>query len=89
MKTILLASALTLLATTATSAQCTYRMNDVGRPHGFVSGPCNGASKNLAGAYPSRQQPATNPGRHLGQRYVVPSTPGHAARGERAERPKR
>jgi hypothetical protein len=36
------------------NAQCTYRMNDVGRPHGYISGPCNGAALNYAGAYPSR-----------------------------------
>jgi hypothetical protein len=35
-------------------AQCLYRMNDVGRPHGYLTGPCNGAASNLAGAYPSR-----------------------------------
>jgi hypothetical protein len=35
-------------------AQCVYRMNDVGRPHGYLTGPCNGAAQNLAGAYPSR-----------------------------------
>jgi hypothetical protein len=42
------------------NAQCTYRMNDVGRPHGYLSGPCNGAAQNYSGAYPSRhttQQP--------------------------------
>jgi hypothetical protein len=25
-------------------AQCLYRMNDVGRPHGYLAGPCNGAA---------------------------------------------
>ena len=40
------------------SAQCTYRMNDVGRPHGYLSGPCHGAVLGLAGAYPSH---AVNP----------------------------
>jgi YD repeat-containing protein len=29
-------------------------MNDVGRPHGYLSGPCNGAAQNYAGAYRSR-----------------------------------
>ena len=44
------------------NAQCTYRMNDVGRPHGYLSGPCNGSALNLAGAYPSRSNstPQTN-----------------------------
>ena len=40
------------------NAQCTYRMIDVGRPHGYLSGPCNGAALGLAGAYPSH---AVNP----------------------------
>jgi YD repeat-containing protein len=38
------------------SAQCNYRMNDIGRPHGYLSGPCNGAAQNYSGAYPSRQR---------------------------------
>jgi hypothetical protein len=38
----------------AANAQCIYRMNDVGRPHGYLSGPCNGATQNYSGAYPSR-----------------------------------
>ncbi len=38
----------------AANAQCTYRMIDVGRPHGYLSGPCNGAAQNYSGAYPSR-----------------------------------
>jgi hypothetical protein len=33
------------------SAQCTYRMIDVGRPMGYLSGPCNGAALGYAGAY--------------------------------------
>jgi hypothetical protein len=37
------------------SAQCNYRMNDVGRPHGYLSGPCNGAAQGYSGAYPSRR----------------------------------
>ena len=40
----------------AANAQCNYRMGDVGRFHGYLGGPCNGAAKNYAGAYPSRQQ---------------------------------
>jgi YD repeat-containing protein len=36
-------------------AQCSYRMNDVGRPHGYLSGPCNGAAQGYSGAYPSRR----------------------------------
>jgi hypothetical protein len=33
------------------SAQCTYRLIDVGRPMGYLSGPCNGAASGYAGAY--------------------------------------
>ena len=43
-----------LMAPQSASAQCTYRMNDVGRPHGDLSGPCNGSALGYAGAYPSR-----------------------------------
>src|SRR5215472_4618641 len=43
-----------LLAPQSASAQCSYRMNDVGRPHGYLSGPCNGAAQGYSGAYPSR-----------------------------------
>jgi hypothetical protein len=38
------------------SAQCTYRMNDKGRSHGYLSGPCNGAAVGYAGAYPGHLQ---------------------------------
>ena len=40
------------------SAQCTYRMIDVGRPHGYLSGPCNGAASGYAGAYPAHPNSA-------------------------------
>jgi hypothetical protein len=33
------------------SAQCRYIMNDVGRFHGYLSGPCNGAAVGYAGAH--------------------------------------
>jgi hypothetical protein len=51
-----------LLACTVGSAnaQCIYRMNDVGRPHGYLSGPCNGAAQNYAGAYPYKQHNPPN-----------------------------
>jgi hypothetical protein len=29
-------------------------MIDVGRPHGYLSGPCNGNTLGYAGAYPNR-----------------------------------
>jgi hypothetical protein len=51
-----------LIAMPATAqAQCNYRMNDVGRPHGYLSGPCNGAAQGYSGAYPSRAA-STNAG---------------------------
>ena len=51
-----LAAAIFVAAMTpqSASAQCNYRMNDVGRPHGYLSGPCNGAAQNYAGAYRRR-----------------------------------
>ena len=50
---IVIAICVVITAPQSASAQCTYRMNDVGRPHGYLSGPCNGAASNLAGAYPT------------------------------------
>jgi hypothetical protein len=52
-----LAAAICVAVTTpqSASAQCTYRMNDVGRPHGYLSGPCNGSAQGYSGAYPSRR----------------------------------
>ena len=45
-----------IIAMPATAqAQCSYRMNDVGRSHGYLSGPCNGAAQGYSGAYPSRR----------------------------------
>jgi hypothetical protein len=43
-----------VMTTHSASAQCTYRMNDVGRSHGYLSGPCNGSAQNYNGAYRSR-----------------------------------
>jgi YD repeat-containing protein len=43
-----------LFSSALAQAQCSYRMNDVGRSHGYLSGPCNGATQNYAGAYRSR-----------------------------------
>src|SRR5215813_10988391 len=40
------------------SAQCTYRMIDVGRPMGYLSGPCNGGASGYAGAYPAHPNSA-------------------------------
>src|SRR5262249_60140158 len=57
------------------SAQCTYRMNDVGRFHGYLSGPCNGAASGLAGAYPA------HPNAAVGANPTVraPQVNGHAS----------
>jgi len=55
-KSLLGAAVALLIAMPATAqAQCNYRMNDIGRPHGYLSGPCNGAAQSYSGAYPSRQ----------------------------------
>jgi hypothetical protein len=43
-----------VMSTSIANAQCTYRMNDKGRFHGYLGGPCNGAAQNYSGAYPSR-----------------------------------
>jgi hypothetical protein len=40
-----------IMAPQAASAQCSYRMIDVGRPMGYLGGPCNGAAVGYAGAY--------------------------------------
>jgi hypothetical protein len=56
MKTLLVIAGILACAVVPANAQCTYRMNDVGRFHGYLSGPCNGAAQNYAGAYPSRQR---------------------------------
>ncbi|HYY13935.1 MAG TPA: hypothetical protein VE758_05835, partial [Chthoniobacterales bacterium] len=54
-KALLHAAVVLVIAMPATArAQCSYRMNDVGRPHAYLSGPCNGAAQGYSGAYPSR-----------------------------------
>jgi len=55
-----------MMAPQSASAQCTYRMNDVGRPHGYLSGPCNGAAVGYAGAYPSRATAQVKGNGHAG-----------------------
>jgi len=47
-----------LFSSALAQAQCTYRMNDVGRFHGYLSGPCNGSALGMAGAYPSHSNSA-------------------------------
>ena len=51
-------------------------MNDVGRPHGYLSGPCNGAAQNYAGAYRSRERTAA------GVRWSDQQYPGERLPGE-------
>jgi hypothetical protein len=64
-KALLGAAVALVIAMPATAqAQCNYRMNDIGRPHGYLSGPCNGAAQGYSGAYPSR-----GPGSYTGQAY--------------------
>jgi hypothetical protein len=56
---ILAAFALVIAMPATAQAQCTYRMNDKGRPHGYLSGPCNGAAVGYAGAYPHHPNAGT------------------------------
>jgi YD repeat-containing protein len=56
--TLVTAICVVIMAPRSASAQCTYRMNDVGRTHGYLSGPCNGAAQSYSGAYPSRASPS-------------------------------
>src|SRR5262249_59989414 len=63
------------------SAQCRYIMNDVGRFHGYLSGPCNGAALGYGGAYP--YHPNAPPGVHptLNAPKGVSQVNGHAGGG--------
>jgi hypothetical protein len=54
MKSLILTACILACTVGAANAQCTYRMNDKGRSHGYIGGPCNGAALNYTGAYPSR-----------------------------------
>jgi hypothetical protein len=59
------------------SAQCSYALNDVGRFHGYVSGPCNGAASAYNGAYP--YHPNARAGAHptVVAPKVITQTNGH------------
>ena len=59
------------------SAQCSYAMNDVGRFHGHLSGPCNGAAVGYNGAYP--YHPNARAGAHptVSAPKVITQTNGH------------
>jgi hypothetical protein len=61
MRSVMFALAITagaFLIAQPANAQCTYRMNNYGRFHGYLSGPCNGSALNLAGTYPARSNSA-------------------------------
>ena len=79
-KAILLAAA-TICAAVVTAgpanAQCSYALNDVGRFHGYLSGPCNGAALGYNGAYP--YHPNARAGAHptVVAPKVITQTNGH------------
>jgi len=50
---ILAAFAVVIALPATVQAQCSYRMYDVGRPHGYLSGPCNGAAQGYSGVLPA------------------------------------
>jgi hypothetical protein len=54
-----------LFSSALAQAQCTYRMNDKGRSHGYLSGPCNGAAVGYAGAYPGHLNSAAPATTHV------------------------
>ena len=60
------------------SAQCTYTMNDVGRFHGYLSGPCNGAALGYAGAYRSHYNTAAGANPTANTPKPAPQVNGHA-----------
>jgi hypothetical protein len=59
MKSLILTACILACTVGSANAQCTYRMNDKGRSHGYLSGPCNGSALGLAGAYPTHSNSAT------------------------------
>ena len=50
---LVMAVCVVVMAPQSASAQCTYRLIDVGRPMGYLGGPCNGHALGYAGAYPA------------------------------------
>jgi hypothetical protein len=60
------------------SAQCTYTMNDVGRFHGYVGGPCNGAALGYAGAYRPHYNTAAGANPTANRPRPAPQVNGHA-----------
>jgi hypothetical protein len=61
------------------SAQCTYTMNDVGRFHGYLSGPCNGAALGYAGAYRPHYNTAAGFNPTANTPKPAPQVNGHAS----------
>jgi len=61
MKSLILTACILACTVGSANAQRAYRMNDVGRPHGYLSGPCNGAAQNYSGAYPNKQRVSAPP----------------------------
>jgi hypothetical protein len=61
MKSLILTACILACTVGSANAQCIYRMNDVGRGHGYLSGPCNGAAQNYSGAYPNKQRVSAPP----------------------------
>jgi hypothetical protein len=59
------------------SAQCTYRMNDKGRSHGYLGGPCNGSAVGYAGAYPGHLNPAAQAHPTINAPKVTPQVNRH------------
>jgi hypothetical protein len=59
------------------SAQCTYRLIDVGRPMGYLGGPCNGAALGYSGAYPSRPNAAAGVHPTVNAPKATPQVNGH------------
>ena len=61
------------------SAQCGYAMNNVGRFHGYLSGPCNGAAVGYNGAYPRHSNARAGAHPTVIARKVVAQVNGHAS----------
>jgi hypothetical protein len=66
-----------LFSSALAQAQCTYRMNDKGRSHGYLSGPCNGAAVGYAGAYPGHLNSAAQAHPTINAPKVMPQVNSH------------
>jgi hypothetical protein len=76
MKSLILTACVLACTVGSANAQCIYRMNDVGRGHGYLSGPCNGAAQNYSGAYPNKQRVSAPPSRSAIDRKARPRPEG-------------